>query len=76
MAQAKGAMSLWLFFVLTLAASLAQYARPVFVVVENIPEVWQREGGVYVQFCMASLLNLRYQMRSGIIEAGGCGVPQ
>ncbi|KAL3146940.1 hypothetical protein ABBQ38_014910 [Trebouxia sp. C0009 RCD-2024] len=55
---------------------VVEYFRPAYVLMENVLDILKKEDGTYAKSAMASLLNMRYQVRTGIIAACDQGVPQ
>lgn len=55
---------------------VVEYFRPAYVLMENVLDILKKEDGTYAKSAMASLLNMRYQVRTGVIAACDQGVPQ
>lgn len=55
---------------------VVEYFQPAYVLMENVVDILKKEDGTYAKSAMASLLAMRYQVRTGIIAACDHGVPQ
>ncbi|KAK9786489.1 hypothetical protein WJX73_009011 [Symbiochloris irregularis] len=55
---------------------IIEHLQPPFVLMENVQDIHNKEGGAYFKVAMGGLLDLGYQVRSGSIDAHGMGVPQ
>ncbi|KAL0412825.1 UNVERIFIED_CONTAM: DNA (cytosine-5)-methyltransferase 1B, partial [Sesamum radiatum] len=56
--------------------SFAEYYRPKFFLLENVRNFVSFNQGQTFRLTLASLLEMGYQVRFGILEAGAYGVPQ
>ncbi|CAA2934361.1 DNA (cytosine-5)-methyltransferase 1B-like [Olea europaea subsp. europaea] len=56
--------------------SFAEYYRPKFFLLENVRNFVSFNQGQTFRLTLASLLDMGYQVRFGILEAGAYGVPQ
>lgn len=56
--------------------SFADYFRPKYFLLENVRNFVSFNKGQTFRLTVASLLEMGYQVRFGILEAGGCGVSQ
>jgi site-specific DNA-cytosine methylase len=43
---------------------------------ENVLDILKKEDGLYAKFAAATLVNLRYQTRTGLVCSAYYGVPQ
>ena len=55
---------------------VVNWFKPGFVLMENVPDILKKEDGMYAKSAMGCLLDMRYQVRMGIIAACDQGVPQ
>ena len=53
-----------------------EFFQPAFVLMENVKDIFVKQGGLYAKYAQARLLSLRYQMRLGLIAACDQGAPQ
>ncbi|KAI3428460.1 hypothetical protein D9Q98_007286 [Chlorella vulgaris] len=54
----------------------AEWFKPKYVLMENVQDILKKEDGLYIKYAMGSMLNMRYQVRVGMLAAGNFGVPQ
>ena len=55
---------------------VVNWFQPGFVLMENVPDILLKEDGMYAKSAIGCLLEMRYQVRMGIIKACDQGVPQ
>ncbi|PSC69902.1 BTB POZ and MATH domain-containing 2-like isoform A [Micractinium conductrix] len=53
-----------------------RWFKPSYVLMENVQDILKKEDAHYLKFAMGSLLDMRYQVRSGLVAAGNHGVAQ
>ncbi|EFN55234.1 hypothetical protein CHLNCDRAFT_52630 [Chlorella variabilis] len=54
----------------------SEWFKPKYVLMENVQDILKKEDGLYIKYAMGSMLNMRYQVRVGLLAAGNFGVPQ
>lgn len=55
---------------------VVNWFKPSFVLMENVCDILRAEDGIYAKSAIGCLLEMRYQVRMGIIAACDQGVPQ
>lgn len=58
------------------ALSFCDYYRPKYFLLENVRNFATYEGGMVLKLTLFSLLQMGYQCRFGVLQAGNFGVPQ
>ncbi|KAJ4753825.1 DNA (cytosine-5-)-methyltransferase family protein [Rhynchospora pubera] len=55
---------------------IVKYLKPRYVLMENVVDILKFSKGYLCRFAMASLVDMKYQARLGLLAAGAYGLPQ